>query len=192
MDLEWIKRRIAEKGLKQVDIANAMGINNPNKVSLSLAGKRQFKVHEMDILRGMLADDSDAQLAGARPTRTIPIIGHVAAGNWREAIQQPIGRMVVPEDTPPNAAALRIVGDSMNKYVQDGGEAIFDPDDRSLYPGKLYVVLNTDGETTFKQFQADPARLVPCSTNPDHQEIEISDGGFHIVGRVIAAYNRFG
>ena len=47
----------------------------------------------------------------------------------------------------------------------------------------LYVV---DGEATFKQFKADPARFVPCSTNPAHREIRIGSGqAFELLGRVI-------
>jgi repressor LexA len=47
-------------------------------------------------------------------------------------------------------------------------------------------VVMVDGEATFKQFKADPARFVPCSTNPAHQDIRIGSGqAFELVGRVI-------
>lgn len=190
MTIDEIKAAMKAKGMTQIQLANAMGLNNPNKISLSLAGKRQIKAREMEQIKAILAPAATAETAGS-PTRRIPVIGYVAAGNWREAIQQSMQSLPVPEDTPPNAVALRIVGDSMNKFVQDGADVIFDPDDRSLFPGRLYVVLNAEGEATFKQFLADPARFEPCSTNPKHKPIIIGDDSFQIVGRVIGAFNRY-
>lgn len=187
---QWVMRRMRELGLKQVDLANALGMNNPNKISKTFSGERQFKIPEMDILRGLLAETPAPPLPGTSATRRVPVIGSVAAGNWREAIQQPLGTIEIPADDPDDAVGLKVIGDSMNKIVGDGGTAIFSPSDRSLYPDRYYVVLNGDGETTFKQFKADPARLVPASTNPEHKEILIEDGGFQIVGRVIGYHGR--
>lgn len=183
--VEWVKRRMREKGLRQVDLANAIGANNPNKISKAFAGERQFKVHEMDILRAMLAEEPSAPLEGAKPTRRIPYVGSVPGGNWREAIQQPQGTIQVPEeDIPADAIALRVDGDSMDKLVPDGATVIFSPSDKALYADHYYVVINEEGETTFKQYRTDPARLVPCSNNPRHTDIIIGQGTFEIVGRV--------
>ncbi len=190
MTIDEIKAAMKAKGLKQIDLANALGLNNPNKISLSLAGKRQFKAREMDMIRALLAPAPDASPDG-KPTRKIAIVGKVPGGNWREAIQQPLGHMPVPEDTPPNALALRVEGDSMDKEAPEGSDVIFDPDDRALYPGGMYVVINSEGETTYKKFMADPARLVPCSTNPKHHEIMIGDEPFQIVGAVIGVYKSY-
>lgn len=181
MDLIEIRRRIAQRGLKQAELAEHLGINQ-GKVSLSLNGKRQFKVEEMDSLRALLADDPTGT-----PARAIPYLGEVAGGNWREAVQRASASMPAPDPSiPPNAFALRVKGDSMDLLVDDGGTIIVDPDDKQLFPGKYYVIINADGETTFKRFMADPARLSPCSSNPSHSDIEIGSGEpFRVVGRVI-------
>lgn len=183
MELPEIKERMARKGLRQVDLVNATGLT-PTKVSLALKGERQFKYAEMVVIEAMLADaPGPIEQAGARG---LPIIGEVPGGNWKEAIQRPLGWMPSPDPSlPANSWALRVSGDSMDRYVDDGGTVIVDPDDKALYPGRFYVILNGEGETTFKQFQHDPARLVPCSTNPDHKEMLIGEEGFQIVGRVI-------
>lgn len=187
---EWVKRRMREKGLRQVDLANAIGASNPNKISKAFSGERQFKVAEMDILRALLAED-DAPPVRGRPVRAIPKIGIVAASKWREAIQKPMGTVYVAADeTPANAVALDVDGNSMDLVIRDARTVIFDPDDKSLYPEKYYVIMNDEGETTFKQFMADPARLVPCSSDPTHQELIIGQGTFTIVGRVIAYHGR--
>jgi transcriptional regulator with XRE-family HTH domain len=54
MDLDALKRDMKRLNIKQVDLANAFGID-PGKVSLLMSGKRQFKARELDILRSMLA-----------------------------------------------------------------------------------------------------------------------------------------
>lgn len=178
MDTEEILRRMAQRGIKRADLARHLNLQ-PNKITKTFNGERQFKVAEMDALRELLSDD-------APPLRTIPVIGQVAAGNWREAIQQSQASMPAPDPSiPPRAFALRVSGDSMDLYVDDGGTVVIDPEDKSLYPGRFYVILNEEGEATFKQFNADPARLTPCSTNPSHTDILIGGQKFDVVGRII-------
>lgn len=121
--------------------------------------------------------------------RDIPLLGAVAAGNWREAVQD--ARETVP--VPPwvsgnNLFALRIDGDSMDELVPDKGVIIVNPDDLDLVNGRVYVVANGSHETTFKRFSASPPRLEPCSTNPLHQPIEIGREPFLTIGRAICAY----
>ncbi len=74
----------------------------------------------------------------------------------------------------------------MDLIAPDGSTVIIDPDDKKLWPGSRYVIRSADGQTTFKEFQDRPARLVPCSTNPDHQEIELGGEPVTIEGKVIA------
>lgn len=181
MDTEEIKRRLALKGMKQLDLAAHLGLEQA-KVSLSLNGKRKFTVPEMDKIRALLADEPSGT-----PARAIPYVGSVPGGNWKEAVQRSAMSMPAPDPSiPPNAFALKVQGDSMDLLVDSGGTIIIDPDDKQLFPGKYYVVINGEGETTFKRFMADPARLTPCSTNPAHTDIEIGSGeAFRVVGRVI-------
>lgn len=184
MDIAEIKRRMVERGLKQRDLAEHLGLDAV-KVSLLLNGKRQIKAPEMDRIRELLGDP------GA-PLGAVPIIGLVAAGNWREAVQRSIAAMPRPDPSIPSRAfALNVDGDSMDLIAEDGATVIVDPDDKALFPRRYYVVLNGDGEATFKQFKADPARLVPCSSNPRHHELMLGEGEpFEVVGRVIWRANR--
>jgi repressor LexA len=157
--------------MRQSDLAAHLGLDQP-KVSKILRGERQIKAAEMDKIRALLmpAPTAAEPLLGA-----IPIIGQVAAGNWKQAVEHPIASLPKPDPSIPAGA-----------FAEDGGTVIVDPNDRALYPGRFYVVLNADGETTFKRFRADPARLVPCSSNPAHREIDIGGGDtFEVVGRVI-------
>ena len=72
----------------------------------------------------------------------------------------------------------------MDQVAQAGEQVIVDPGDLDLIAGKYYVVRNAEGETTFKQYCDNPARLAPCSSNPSHQTIFIGRQGFTLFGRV--------
>ncbi len=190
MDLEEIKARMTSRGYQQADLANLLGID-PSAVSRRLTGKRPFKHSDMLKVEAWLSDvgSSDHGITGSA-VRMVPIIGQVAAGNWREAIQHPTGLIpITAEGSKSSAFGLRVTGDSMDLEIADGGIVIIDPDDKALFPGRLFVVLNDEGEATFKQFESEPARLVPRSTNAEHKVIDLSEGApFTIVGRVTALY----
>jgi repressor LexA len=188
MDIEEIRARMKERNYNQGDMANLLGID-PTAVSKRLTGKRAFKHSEMLKVEAWLGyEGGDPELPAAN-VRMIPIIGLVAAGTMKEAIQQSMGDMPVPASTPPGAVALRVDGDSMDMEIEDGGTVIVDRDDRTLFPGRLYVIVNGEGEATFKQFESEPARLVPRSTNPSHTTIFIGDGTtFKVFGRVTALH----
>ena len=64
------------------------------------------------------------------------------------------------------------------------------PDDFELRDGKFYAVMK-DGETTFKRFRANPARLEPCSSNPAHGAIAIGREPFTVIGRVVGTWRDF-
>ena len=183
MDTEDIKQRMRERGVRQIDLANALGLL-PNKVSLSLTGKRRFTVREMDIVRQLLTAEA---VELPPPLPMIPVIGQVAASGWQSAVQKSSLSMPSPDpELSSRAFGLDVEGDSMDLFVQDGGRVIVDPDDKSLFPRRFYVVLNDYNETTFKRFFADPARLEPCSTNPAHKVIFFGGGEtFTVVGRVV-------
>lgn len=186
VDREEIKARMKVRKMRQVDLANALGLD-PDKVSKSLArnGVRTFTPDEMVIIRQLLRQDGD--LPTITDFRPIPIIGQVQAGNWSEAVQRPIGTLPSPEtNMPMRVFGLEVVGDSMDQYAEEGATVLVNPDDKALFPGRFYVVLNAMGETTFKQYRENPSRLVPCSNNAAHKEITLGGSEtFLIVGRVI-------
>ena len=117
-------------------------------------------------------------------SRMVPLIGSIAAGNWREAIENP--EALLPAfDVGPNTFALRPVGDSMDQLAPEGSIAMVDPDDRELRDGKLYAVMNDGGESTFKRFRSEPPRLEPVSSNPEHKAIALGLEPFTVIGKVV-------
>lgn len=179
----WIRAR---RG-RQKRVADLIGVTQ-DMVSKSQKGVRAWKAPEVDAIRRLIAGEEGA---GLEPVRSIPLLGDVPAGNPREAMRAAKGSIpVVDPSVPARAYALVVKGDSMDLVVPDGAKIILDPDDRDLYPGRYYVVLSADGDTTFKRYESDPARLVPCSSNPAHQPIAVGREQFTILARVIGSYAR--
>lgn len=176
-----------EKGLTQSQLADRMGVHFTTIAKLERS-MRRLSVEWIVKIADALGVDPKALVGwgGAeRPeVRSIPLAGKIAAGNWREAIQDPTG-WVCTTQGGPNTFALDPDGDSMNKVVPPGAHVVIDPDDFELRDGRYYAVMNDEGETTFKQYRAEPPRLEPCSTNPEHEAILLGRRPFTVIGRVI-------
>ena len=73
----------------------------------------------------------------------------------------------------------------MDRILKGEGFVIVDPDKLDLTDGKYYVVMNEEGETTAKQYRANPARLEPASLNADHRAIFVGRQRFSVVGQIV-------
>lgn len=162
------------------DLAAALKISVPS-VGRLLRGERQLKARERDAAFAFLSIEGDP-LGGS--VRELPIIGMISAGNWSEAISQPLGQIWTAAGGS-NSFALRVDGDSMDQIAASGALIVIDPDDRDLIDGKAYAVMNSEADATFKRFRVNPARLEPVSSNAAHQAIIIGRDGFRIIGRAV-------
>jgi repressor LexA len=130
------------------------------------------------------ADMSDlvTGLKGSAAPSYIPVIGMIAAGNWREAIQSPDGHIPVLH-AKNHMFALKVDGDSIDRVAPDGAFVAIDPSNPTLADGLIYAVQNADGDTTLKRFRSGPDRLEPDSTNPVHKAIMLGGEAITIIGR---------
>ena len=180
MDADELRRLMAEHRDSQIGIAGLLGIH-PTAISKLLKGKRQLKAREADVLRryyGLKDDDKPGR------NRQLPIVGLVSAGQWREGFERIMGYMPSPDRALSKDAFVVIIeGDSMDLIAEAGEAIVVDPAERHLLPGKLYVIRNAEGETTFKRYCDNPARLEPCSRNPRHSVLYPGQEGFEVIGR---------
>lgn len=191
MTPQEIRDELEALDIKVRDLAQLSGV--PENYLSKVFGKagRKIQHHEMVAIERALAakraeiEGTDSREFDTTPLPKIPLLGEVPAGSPQEAIEMS-GKWhpVTDPDTPPRAYALRIKGDSMDKLVPDGATITVDPDDRDLWDGAQYVIRTQDGEATFKEYHANPARLVPLSNNPSHAVIKLGDEPIEILGRV--------
>lgn len=132
-----------------------------------------------DIAPSALMEDTPAATM-----RKVPLIGKIAAGLWKEAIHDPTGYVSTSEGGP-RSFALVPDGDSMDLVVTPGSWVIFDPDQTELLDGKVYAIMNGEGESTFKRFRLGPPRLEPCSSNKAHKPIPLGVEPFTVIARAV-------
>jgi SOS-response transcriptional repressor LexA len=175
-----IRAELYARNMNIRDLAEATGIKENFLSKILGKAARKITAEEMRLIEGVLAPED----LGER-IRTIPHLGEVPAGQFR-AEEQIGGRRIPVSDpeTPANAYSLTVRGNSMDLIVPDGTNLVIDPDDKALWPGRRYVVQTEDGRATFKEFQTDPARLVPCSSDDSHKEILLGSEPVIVAGRV--------
>lgn len=116
----------------------------------------------------------------------VPVITWVSAGAMAsDPTQQDIIKEVSAPDLDPKGRwiALRVDGDSMDRISPPGSTIFVNLKDRRLVTNACYIIVNDDGEASYKRFRANPARFEPVSTNPAHEPI-FPDGEPAVVGRV--------
>ena len=185
-----VKNRIrevrVERGMSLEELGAAIGVG----FSTVAKFERSQRTLSLDLLTSIAkalsvtpADLIGEPMAGP-PLRTVPIVGKIAAGNWLEAIEDPIGYVAVP-NAGANSFALVPDGDSMDLIVPEGSIIVIDPDAKELADGRIYAVMNREHETTFKMYRSDPPRLEPCSSNPAHKPIPLLSEPMEMIGRVV-------
>lgn len=122
-----------------------------------------------------------ARTFAIRPTysrHVVPVVGDVAAGDPCEAIELIDDVLTVPEafsETHPDARALRIHGESMNKLFPAGTYVIYDPD-LKVRDGDVAVVYVNGDDATVKRvyFAGDTVVLHPESTMDEYLDRAIN------------------
>ncbi|MDR6789555.1 repressor LexA [Sphingomonas sp. BE138] len=186
-----IRARRKELGLSMEQLANEVHVHFTTIAKWERA-QRALPPDALGLIANALGVQPGDLVPGAAvhlPARMVPVLGKIAAGNWREAMSAgdlggPVGYVPAPYGSS-NAYALQPDGDSMDLIVPEGGIIVIDPDLLDLRDGGIYAVMKEDGEATFKRFRSDPPRLEPCSSNPVHQTMPLGREPFRVLGKVI-------
>lgn len=195
---EILDLELKKPGRSQSALARAMGVD-PAIINRMVRGLRQIKAVELPLIDAYLRATGEAPFA-PEPVDTVPVVGAVEAGAWREP-----GLWDGGEDVPIMASAangdlfaLRVVGSSMNLRYPEGTYVIARKWEGGDWPvGKNVIVQRTDGggkvETTLKELVMgeDGLELWPRSSDPRFQEpvmYKADDATVEIIGRVISSY----
>lgn len=181
-DRDLIRRKMKEAGVTQADMARLLNLPSQSAMSNILKGTRGVSADEANIIYRYLG----LNLALPDDLQHVPIIGFTSAGNWREAVEVPMGIMSIPpKKAGKRAFAVQVEGDSMDLVIEPGSYIVVDPDQKELVAGKCYLLQNGDHEVTVKCYQRDPARFDPLSSNPEHKGFLVSERDMAVLGRVV-------
>ena len=171
------------------------GVNEPD-VSVIMKFADLYGVTTDTILGSNYADPIDGMRhIRVRPAmRRIPVLGAIAAGDPREAIEQSdeswwlIDPSMQDED---GLFYLRVSGDSMNMVFPDGSLVLVKTTNE-LRSGDVGVVRVNGDDATVKRvyFAGDTVVLHPESSNPEHHDRCIDRTNpdspeFRIIGKVV-------
>lgn len=208
-----IFERLDELGLKQSDLARALGLEE-NKISKVKAGIRQFKAGEVLKARQWLANVTDKRAAGYRPAEPdLPLTHSASAGDVAEIIQLDLTLSMGPgtdiddyiEETrlqfdldyirsftraPPHRLRLaRGVGESMFPTLLTNDSVWIDTSQTTLNQQDRIWAVSLYGAAAIKRLRRLSDRTVlVMSDNPAVPDQEVDASDLLIGGRVI----RFG
>lgn len=122
----------------------------------------------------------------ATPVVSIPLLGRVAAGALKTAIEDPQGTLTVQSRTPAEQLfALRVKGESMRDAGILPGDIAIVRQQSTAEPGDIVVALVGD-EATVKTFARNRGRVELRPANPAFEPIvPRGDAPFSILGKVI-------
>ncbi len=194
---------MAEKGLRQVDIATRTGINK-GRISRWMNGGNIPSGENLAKLANALGVSSDYLLSGVSPTERflkgdnmadielpfsletlVPVLGRVAAGVPIEAQEDIVGKIPVFEKQE-GFFALKIKGDSMSPRIMDGDIVLVRPQ-CSADDGDV-VIAEIDGEATCKVLKRNPYGVTLIPFNGAYPPIVYTLAeaeGLHILGKVV-------
>ncbi len=122
-------------------------------------------------------------------SKTLPIVGSVAAGPLSEALEHIEGYLSIDQSlvSGSNSFLLRIRGDSMiDAQIADGDLAVIRP--QPVAENGDIVVAMLDGEATLKRFfrEAGQIRLQPENSRLQPIILSAADGDVAVIGKVTA------
>lgn len=188
-----LQRKFKETGWSKAHYARLSGVSY-DSVNKYLGGQvAQPRGQTLDKLARPLGVTAAWLREGNALGTTVPLISNVTAGAMAE----------ISDPYPPGGGeaeylfdwhhdrcfALRVTGESMNRVSPQGSVIIVDPLDRELIQGRRYVFA-MNGESTYKQYKASPARLEPESYGV-FDAIYIEGQDVKVVGRVLRTFMDF-
>lgn len=197
-----IKKRRRELGLTLEDLSGTVGVSRqtlsryengiianipPDKIE-KLAGA-------LDVIPAWLMGWHEVELQPYEPTKSIPILGRIAAGLPLYAEEHIEGYVTTDLNGGDEYFALRVRGDSMDAaHIFDGNVLIIRKQDM-VENGEIAVVMIDDDDATVKRFYCcgDTVTLMPQSTNPAHlpQIYDMSQTPVRVLGKVVRSQISF-
>jgi phage repressor protein C with HTH and peptisase S24 domain len=201
VDIEILKARLEARGIRQVDLAEALGIE-PDKVSKVFAGKRRWRGEEALKLARLLADHDnstehpDIPPAGREPAyvniAVLPSFAGMGGGGngvGEQAVAK-LPRDLIEDQLHGRAGDFELIdvrGDSMEPDFCHGDQILIDRRDRDPRQPGPFALWDEDGYVV-KLVERVPNRrgwYRVFSANPRYSSYEIEETEATIRGRPV-------
>jgi len=181
-----LTRRVGEAlGAPQEALAAAGYTETVALEDARVADRLQRVEQDLAALRASV-DQREPASPSAWTLRRVPLLGHVQAGELREALENPDDWMELPELVLGDGEfTLRVRGDSMNPTLLDG-DFIAARRQPVAEPGQLVVTAMGD-QVTLKRYLVIDGAPTLVADNPEYGEVPLSSGA-RIVGVVTGSY----
>lgn len=187
--LDCIVRHTREHGYPPTvrEIGEAVGLSSSSTIHFHLRALERAGLIRRDasLTRAIrVVSDVSAESKAGRPVRFVPLVGSVAAGSPRLAVEDVEDTLPIPSEFLDGGTgfALRVKGDSM---IEDGirdGDCVIVRRQQTAENGDIIVAL-VDDEATVKRFYRENGRI---RLQPANSAIEpILCDEVCIVGRVV-------
>lgn len=183
--LDFIEQRVADDGLPptRAEIVTHFGFASPNAAQChlrALAARGAIELRQ-GTARGIvpLARTPDRQ---PRPSRTLPVIGRVAAGSPLLAIENHEDQVSIDATLfrPRPDYALRVRGDSMTGAGIEDGDLLMVHRTPDAASGQI-VVARINDEVTVKRLRRRGRGLLLQAENSDYPAIRVRPGDDFVI-----------
>lgn len=183
------RRALMDKlGIGPTELARQIGSKKQNvlrwrdqerKIGNSDAGKlaRFFDVTQAEV---QLPPDGSVGIARVR------LINWVSAGKLgaREAVDGDIGSVLAGSLPKGDWVALKVEGDSMDLISPPESVIFVNRSDKRLAPNACYVIVDEEGNASYKRYRDKPDRFEPVSMNKNLPVIDPKKTQVRVFGRV--------
>jgi transcriptional regulator with XRE-family HTH domain len=178
--VERMRQAMKAQGISQAALARDAKITSQSAISNILAGTRRVRLNEQEEIERALGMTAETRV------RWAPVIPIDAASDWTRAVQSPLRESPVGVDMAgAQAFVVEVAREEVAELLPEGGWAIVDPDQTSLFTGRLYLIVDQE-KVAVRRYQGDPARFAALSGDPKDKPLKLDQSPFRVVGRVVS------
>jgi repressor LexA len=196
--LEFIGRSLRDHGYPPSvrEIGEAVGLTSSSTVHAHLAVLQREGYLRRDPTKPRAIevryDPSSKAAMSARPTRTVPLVGDVAAGTGVLASENVEELLPLPEDFTGTGSLfmLRVRGESMLDAGIFDGDYVVVRQQPDADNGDIVVAGINGDEATVKTFARKRGKIVLTPANPSMSPLELDPDETTVYGKVVTVLRR--
>lgn len=181
-----LKKIMAETGVKPAQLARDLDTSRQNVKRWQDQTRKippEFAVKIAKHFDRTLDEVVFPGLSGV--TKRVRLLSLIRAGSLSpdEIRQADIGSVIIADLPKGEWIAFKVEGDSMDRISPPDSVILVNRKEKRLVPNACYVIVDGEGNSTYKRYRPNPMRFDPVSTNANLPSI-FPDGEPEVFGRV--------